>query len=59
MQVDYVKRVMQGLEYQAQLKGEFYFDLSSGQKLYQLAKSDVPRKVVVFSCGGGSFYEYE
>ena len=27
--------------------------------MQQMAKSDVPRKVIVFSCGGGSFYEYE
>lgn len=27
--------------------------------MQQIPKIDVPRKVIVFSCGGGSFVEYE
>ena len=28
-------------------------------RMQQIPKVDVPRKVIVFSCGGGSFAEYE
>ena len=48
------------MEYQAMLpQGEYYYDLSTKQTLQQLPKADVPRKVVAFSCGGGSYVEYE
>ena len=51
---------MHGLEYQGILpQGEYYLDLATGHQLQQIAKTDVPRKIVAFSCGGGSFFEYE
>ena len=60
VQVDYLKKVIHGLEHQAMLpQGEHYLDLATGVKLKQVPKVDVPRKVIAFSCGGGSFFEYE
>mmetsp|Transcript_4051 Transcript_4051/g.4940 ORF Transcript_4051/g.4940 Transcript_4051/m.4940 type:complete len:109 (+) Transcript_4051:164-490(+) len=60
IQVDYLKKVLHSLEYQAVLpQGESYFDLATRQSYQQLAKADVPKKVVAFSCGGGSFVEYD
>lgn len=60
IQIDYLKKVLYALEHQALLpQGEYYYDLSTGAKLQQIPKIDVPRKVVAFSCGGGSFVEYE
>ena len=48
------------MEYSALLPaGEYYLDVGTGSKSQQLLKQDVPRKVVAFSCGGGSFFEYE
>jgi len=39
--------------------GEFYFDVATGRKTQAIQRGDIPSKVVVFSCGGGSFVEYE
>jgi hypothetical protein len=39
--------------------GENYFDVATGTKTRVILDRDTPRKVFVFSCGGGSFSEYE
>lgn len=39
--------------------GENYLDVSTGKKSKVLVEKEAPRKVFVFSCGGGSFAEYE
>jgi len=60
VQIDYLKKVLHSLEHQAMLpQGEYYLDLATGSKLKIVPKMDVPRKVIAFSCGGGSFFEYE
>ena len=40
-------------------QGEYYLDMGTGKKIQQIPRADLPRKIVVFSCGGGSFVEYE
>ena len=60
VQIDYLKKVLHNLEYQAMLpQGECYIDLATDSQLRQIPKADVPKKVIAFSCGGGSFFEYE
>ena len=39
--------------------GENYYNVASGKKAKVIIEKEVPRKVFVFTCGGGSFYEYE
>lgn len=39
--------------------GENYSDIATGKKSKVLVERETPRKVFVFSCGGGSFFEYE
>ena len=59
-QINKVKNVLSQMTYQTILpEGEYYLDLSTGKTLKQIPKVDLPRKIVVFSCGGGSFVEYE
>ena len=60
VQIDYLKKVLHSLEHQAQLpQGEYYYDLGTKAQITQIPKTDVPKKVVAFSCGGGSFIEYD
>ena len=40
-------------------QGEYYLDMGTGKTIQQIPRADLPRKIVVFSCGGGSFVEYE
>jgi len=39
--------------------GENYLDVGTGKKSKVLMEKEVPRKVFVFSCGGGLYSEYE
>lgn len=39
--------------------GENYLDVGTGKKSKVVVDREMPRKVFVFGCGGGSFVEYE
>ena len=55
-----VRKVLSQMTYQTILpQTEHYLDLGTGRTSQMIAKGDMPRKIVVFSCGGGSFVEYE
>jgi len=40
-------------------QNENYYDVSSSKKSKLIYKHEIPRKAFVFTCGGGSFVEYE
>ena len=59
-QINQVKRVLQQMTYQTILpQGEYYLEMATGKTIQQIPRADLPRKIVVFSCGGGSYVEYE
>ena len=59
-QINQVKRVFQQMTYQTILpQGEYYLEMGTGKTIQQIPRADLPRKIVVFSCGGGSYVEYE
>ena len=59
-QINQVKRVLQQMTYQTILpQGEYYLEMGTGKMIQQIPRTDLPRKIVVFSCGGGSYVEYE
>ena len=59
-QINQVKRVLQQMTYQTILpQGEYYLEMGTGKTIQQIPRADLPRKIVVFSCGGGSYVEYE